>query len=346
MKVYQFCCAIFLGLGLISFNLIMSPASVQADDGAALLQKFTQTTGSSGPVTPHVYAAVLGGNVPVYTSPWDMVADLPPVRYLAQGYLWVSLSDSRPLTWGNYSWYQINPNEYVSAEYLSVYAPSTFQGLSFLKPPDNPIAWVVSNTPVSAAPGEDPAPDAPILYRYEQAIIYDQQQVDEQTWYQVTENQWVKAQHLGVVFSATRPAGVGENERWIEVNLHEQTVAAYEGGRLVYATLASSGLAQWPTVKGLFRIWTKVGQGKMSGRSGFPDYYYLEDVPWTMYFHQGYALHGTYWHNNFGFQHSHGCVNLAPQDARWLYNWATPTAGKKNWTKASQDNPGTWIWVH
>ncbi len=344
MRIYQIIFSVFLGIGI--FIVCLSGQTAYADEGIALAQKMTKLSGQVGAATNLVYAAVLTGNVPVYASPWDMVSGTAPVRYLGTGYLWVSLSDPRPVTWGDYTWYKINPNEYVSAQYLSVYSSSRFQGMSFLKSPQTPIAWMVFNTQVSVAPGEVPTPDAPVLHRYEPVIIHEIQSINEEDWYRVGDHEWVKQQQVGVVFPSSRPEDVGENDLWVDINLYEQTVAAYEGDRMVYATLMSSGLPQWPTVKGLFRIWAKVGQAKMSGRDGLPDYYYLEDVPWTMYFHQGYALHGAYWHDRFGFQHSHGCVNLAPQDAQWLYHWITPITGPKNWTRATADNPGVWVWVH
>ena len=101
-------------------------------------------------------------------------------------------------------------------------------------------------------------------------------------------------------------------------------MAVYEGERLVYATLVSSGLGAWPTRPGLFQIYSKLESTKMSGAyaADKSDFYYLEDVPWTMYFDQSIALHGAYWHDGYGFPKSHGCVNLAPKDSRWLYGWA------------------------
>jgi hypothetical protein len=62
----------------------------------------------------------------------------------------------------------------------------------------------------------------------------------------------------------------------------------------------------------------------MSGSEGQTDFYYLEEVPWTMYFDRSIAMHGTYWHNSFGYRHSHGCVNMSITDAHWLYEWAAP----------------------
>lgn len=119
-----------------------------------------------------------------------------------------------------------------------------------------------------------------------------------------------------------RPFGVGAQERWIDVNLTTQTLTAYEGDTAVFSTLISSGTWDHPTVTGQFRIWLEYASQTMDGRLLGYDYY-LEDVPYVMYFFEDYALHGTYWHNNFGTPMSHGCVNMETGDAGWLYNFAT-----------------------
>jgi lipoprotein-anchoring transpeptidase ErfK/SrfK len=127
-----------------------------------------------------------------------------------------------------------------------------------------------------------------------------------------------------LVFPAeSAPEGV-TNGRWIEINLQEQTISVYQGGRLIFASLASTGIPGWWTRPGLFQITEMVTATPMSGafEADRADYYYLEDVPWTMYFDQSRALHGAYWHDDFGYERSHGCVNLSPGDARWLYSWA------------------------
>lgn len=120
--------------------------------------------------------------------------------------------------------------------------------------------------------------------------------------------------------------------RWISVNLFEQTLAVYEQGELVYATLISSGLRGWWTRPGAFQVYLKLEKDTMRGafEADRSDYYYLEDVPWVLYYDDARALHGTYWHNNFGYPQSHGCVNLAPADAHWIFNWA---------------EEGTWVYV-
>ena len=112
------------------------------------------------------------------------------------------------------------------------------------------------------------------------------------------------------------PSAVNE-ERWIDVDLAQQLLTAYEGHTPVHTTLVSTGLPHTPTPVGQFRIWVKFRYDDMAGAG-----YYIEDVPFVMYFHGGYGLHGVTWHGNFGHPMSHGCVNLPTEEAEWLFNWA------------------------
>ena len=121
---------------------------------------------------------------------------------------------------------------------------------------------------------------------------------------------------------ASRPFGVSASERWVDVNLSTQTLRAYEGDTVVFSTLISSGTWEHPTVTGQFRVWLTFESQTMDGRLLGYDYY-LEDVPYVMYFYQDYALHGTFWHSNFGTPMSHGCVNLETSDAAWIYNFVS-----------------------
>lgn len=113
-------------------------------------------------------------------------------------------------------------------------------------------------------------------------------------------------------------AASGNGERWIDVDLTNQRVYAYEGDVVVNSFLVSTGTWATPTVTGQFKVYVKYLSAKMSGPG-----YYLPNVPYIMYFYKSYGLHGTYWHNNFGTPMSHGCVNLSTPDAEWLYNWAS-----------------------
>ena len=110
------------------------------------------------------------------------------------------------------------------------------------------------------------------------------------------------------------PAG----KQLIEVDLSQQTLTAWNGGTVILHTLISSGDAGTPTVLGRYLINTKLDKQDMGGSTSF----YLPDVPWVMYFYAGYALHGAYWHNNFGLPMSHGCINILPTEAELLYDRA------------------------
>ena len=113
------------------------------------------------------------------------------------------------------------------------------------------------------------------------------------------------------------PPSSGGTGKEIVVVLSQQRVYAYQDGKLVHSALASTGVARYPTPVGRYRVYVKYISTLMTGPG-----YYLPNVPYTMYYSSGYALHGTYWHNNFGRPMSHGCVNLPAGEARWFFEWA------------------------
>lgn len=121
-----------------------------------------------------------------------------------------------------------------------------------------------------------------------------------------------------------RPAEVDKGDKWIHVDLAEQSLVAYEGTRPVFATLISGGVKGHEAPAGTFRVAHKHITVTMSGEDDDVGWYEVEEVPWTMYYWDSFALHGAYWHADFGKPRSHGCTNLAPADARWLFYWAGP----------------------
>lgn len=130
---------------------------------------------------------------------------------------------------------------------------------------------------------------------------------------------------IRIIDRVPRPKHTGKSERWIRVDLDRQTLTAYDGERPVFATLVSSGLNDHATPTGIYRLHAKHVATTMADDMASGDgAYSIEDVPWTMYFLGGYALHAAFWHDKFGNQRSHGCVNLAPRDARWLFFWSAP----------------------
>lgn len=143
------------------------------------------------------------------------------------------------------------------------------------------------------------------------------------------------------------PKGLKPCEKWIEINIFMQTLVAYEGEEPVYMAPISSGNKRHPTKYGIFRTWLKKANADMTS-SMAAERYRVDEVPWSVFFYLGQALHAAYWHTNFGNRKSHGCVNLTPVDARWLYEWIEP-AVPDGWLEIRVDEkspiPGTTIVV-
>jgi lipoprotein-anchoring transpeptidase ErfK/SrfK len=150
------------------------------------------------------------------------------------------------------------------------------------------------------------------------------------------------------------PADLQPGEKWIDVDLTRQTLVAFEGSRPVFGTLISSGRRNpqdkehdFPTVVGSFRIKEKHVTTTMDGDIAADGPYSIEDVPWVMYFQGSYALHAAFWHDGFGNKRSHGCVNMAPEDARTLFAWTDPPL-PAGWhgVFARDESSGTRVIVH
>ncbi len=144
-----------------------------------------------------------------------------------------------------------------------------------------------------------------------------------------------------------------DGERWIEVNIAKQTLLAVDGDKPVYATLVSTGAGglapqsaenPYVTPRGIFRIHTKHAAATMDSNQPEAEFE-LRDVPYIQYFKDGYALHAAYWHDQFGMPRSHGCVNLAPIDAKWLFAFTKPELPPE-WHGVMQALTGTIVWVH
>jgi lipoprotein-anchoring transpeptidase ErfK/SrfK len=338
VKVVKFSATLLIGLFMM-LAAASQVATAQSSVAQSIKSNTAPQTGSS-----LTYAWVVTANVPVYATPGDAT----PVRDLGAGFLYVSVTGA-PIVVGDQTFYQINRGEYVNAKDIRLIRPSSFHGITMTTTPDKPFGWMVYAAKPSPSAGAAPATDAKLINRYTTITAFEETKVGDVTWYRIDDNQWVDQKKVALVFPATRPEGVGPTDKWIDIHKFEQTLAAYEGDTLVYATLVSSGLPQWDTDSGLFRVFMKVKSAKMSGREGKSDYYFLEDVPYAMYFNKDMALHGAYWHDKFGFKHSHGCVNLPPADALWLWNWTTPDSTDKSFVMVPDRNnntEGTWVWVH
>lgn len=233
------------------------------------------------------------------------------------GFVYLSALEEIP------DWVRINGGAWVKRGNISgKIKPSRFSGLLLPSGEEIPytIAWVLQDLQSANAPGGNEAAENPLIDRYTPVYLYDAVEVDGANWYQIGVNQWAQQFKLAKVLPVKKPAEI-ETHKWISVDLHEQVTIAYEGATPVFATLSSSGTDEQPTREGLYQIYARYTLTRMTGGYLGPDYYYLQDVPWTMYFDKDIGFHGAYWHDAFGSQNSRGCVNLALTDARWLFKW-------------------------
>ena len=283
-------------------------------------------------ILPDLKYGRLADNINVYAEP-NINSHI--VRNAGDGYLWSSIQDIANNEAEGRLWYMINHSEWVRGEDITLQPASDFSGFELRSQPQRPFGWMLVDFQYSSAPGAEPEPDAVELPRYTPVEVYGAEVDDEGwIWYDIGFNRWMKQVYLSIVDVSPRPAGVGDDEYWVEVDLYEQNFAAYEGDRMVYAGLVSSGLNRWPTFEGLFQVWERHMMTDMVGAEGKVDYYVVEDVPHTMYFDFDIALHGAYWHDRFGYKHSHGCVNMPVRDAEWIFFW-------------SEGAPSDlWVWVH
>ena len=221
-------------------------------------------------------------------------------------------------------WSKVGENQWVRSERLSEpVSPSRFAGVMLPTMDALPytVAWTLTHLRGAKTPGGPESGANPFRYRYTRVYIYATAVVDGYHWYQIGLDEWVHQFKVAKLLPVPKPADV-DTQKWVSVDLYEQVAIAYEGDEPVFATLISSGLAEWPTNEGLFHVYVRFTRTLMSGAYNKPDFYYLQEVPWTMYYDDQIALHGAYWHDGFGYRRSHGCVNMTVTDAHWLFNWS------------------------
>jgi len=263
--------------------------------------------------------------VPLLSAPGDVTSNqtFPP------GFVYIAYKDR--INTGHGIYYLLQNGGWILGKGERLSEISTFQGLEFRSTPRNSFGWTFEDIPILIKPGYNAPETGRRLAPFTVIQVFDTKTVGGADWNLIAPDQWVEARKVAQVAINTKPPdGTANALRWIDVNLAEQTLAVYDGGQLVFATVIASGLEPFWTRPGLFQIQQKKLTETM--RNNDPsDFYYLEDVPWTMYYDGSRALHGAYWRTRFGYPQSHGCVNLSVGDAHWLFNWA---------------RLGDWVYVH
>lgn len=272
---------------------------------------------------PFQYALVSDRSAKAYGS-LDAAISNQPQRVIPAGKIYVAYSQRVENSSGVF--YRIQTGEWLAGESIQsrVSYSTTSRGVLVTGIPRAPFGWTIDVIETRVAPGLKSKLTGRSIPIYTLLWAYETIKVEGVDWVRVGLNEWAEKRLIGRVFhNPTPPQGV-TNGRWIEINLYDQTLSVYDQNRMVFAALIASGIKQMATRPGLFQITKKVPAEHMSGtfEADRSDYYYLESVPWTMYFDGARALHGVYWRTSFGRQVSHGCVNLSVPDSRWIFDWA------------------------
>jgi hypothetical protein len=182
-----------------------------------------------------------------------------------------------------------------------------------------------------------------------------EKKIGKNDYLETAEGLWIKEYQVRVARAVEPQEDLQPRERWLDINVKTQTLVAYVGSKPVYATMVSSGkestvkAKDHRTPRGAWRIrekhvaTTMDGDGTAAG--DLP--YSIEDVPYVAYFHRSYAVHGAFWHRNYGVRMSHGCVNLSPLDAKWVFFFTDPQL-PAGWhgVWSTDKHPGTRVVVH
>ncbi|MBN1604995.1 MAG: L,D-transpeptidase [Polyangiaceae bacterium] len=266
----------------------------------------------------------------------------------------------RRFRWNRRAWYKTTRGLVTPADRFWEAAASDFHGVELGEDLKLPVAWVYGgrkSTTLYRMDGENKPPkSAGSVRRFEPVQLTGRvAERGKRRYHETSGGLWILDAHVRITAPNAPPEDLEAGERWLDVNLEEQTLVAFEGGTPVFATLISTGKESrikdkdHRTPVGEWRIrekhvtTTMDGDGTAAG--DMP--YSIEDVPFVMYFHRSYAVHGAFWHSNFGVQMSHGCVNLAPIDAKRLFFFLEPNL-PRGWhgVWARRGRPGSRIVIH
>ncbi|HEY5270668.1 MAG TPA: L,D-transpeptidase [Anaerolineales bacterium] len=264
------------------------------------------------------YALVNNPKARVYISLQDAVVKTGNFGFLPNypayvAYTTTETRDGRTFYFDpvNYGW--------MDGADLQALTPSTFAGILLTREITFRFGWVLADTQSVNAAG------TPIQTYTRYQIVHEVLAVTQKTGYiAVGADEWLPEEKVALVSAegGQVPADAGANTcRFIYANLAEQTLTVYDNCKLVFATLISSGANSW-TFEGRFAILYKVEYSSITPPTTSTSEYYIEGVPYFMTYAGNFGFHGAYWHDNFGIPASHGCINLSPADAKWLYTWA------------------------
>lgn len=223
------------------------------------------------------------------------------------------------------TYFGVMEDGWIAANDIEELYPSTFQGIEMITFPQGGFGWMVTDGFSYQSPPSEGKQRMRSAYltRYSLHEVYDIAiEEDGERWYQIGDQRWVSDAEFSYVSLQEENPTMNQRPRWIEVNLSQQNLVVYEEEKPVFATLVSTGREPSWTGEGAYTIYNKMAIHPLIS----PDPvaigdYYIEDVPYLLYYQGSWAIHSAYWHDEFGNPNSHGCVNLSLRDAAWLFDW-------------------------
>ncbi len=222
----------------------------------------------------------------------------------------------------------------IALDRTKVVRPSAFRGVELGEGETLPVAFIESHFAQRYKLNEAGQLAADGSYRHREGVkLTGQTRGGGGTFYETRDGFWMAAEGARILpVRDSFPSFATGTRKWVDISIRAQSLVAYMGTKPVYATLVSTGRGGLgdpekvhATVRGTFMVYQKHVTATMDGEEDKSDSFALLDVPFVQYFHKGYALHGTYWHDEFGKVRSHGCVNLSPIDSAWLFEWTDPS---------------------
>lgn len=268
-------------------------------------------------VLPYRYVAVRAEGSGEYLEPADAASDYFLRQLAPRNAVTVSSRTHYDGEW----FYKTTRGTYVPASEVVRIRASRFAGQKLGSKWRLPVVFVLrSKVRIYRKPGRA-GPQR--VKRFERFGVLETKRRWRRTYYRIGKDRWLRDRDVRLASRAPVPKGIGAKERWIDIDVRQQVLTAYEGKTPVFTTLVSTG-RRTRTPLGSFRVWAKIAATDMRSRPRDSHHYQLWDVPWTVFFKGAYALHGTYWHRRFGYRKSAGCVNLSPRDARTLFTFMGP----------------------
>jgi hypothetical protein len=262
----------------------------------------------------HLYARVIHPASPIYSSLDEARNRSSDHRHSLDMITYVSyiskVSDS------GQTYYEIDRDSWMSAEDIVEAIPSRYSGLVITQPVNFRFGWLIKD--VQSVSTHDIPSNS--YRRYQFFREYNSAQV-KPGFVAIGPDEWILEASVALITPNVEPVEGVWGCRWLQVDLGQQTLSVYQDCRLVFATLISSGQKPLWTQSGLYSIFNKYDYHTITSPSPEVENFYFEDTPYVMYYTGVWALHGVYWHDQFGYPASHGCINLSPADAHWLFEW-------------------------